>query len=118
MKLKSSQVRETRLTLLAQQGNTCALCGNHLEQDQAVLDHCHSKGHIRGAIHRSCNTGLGKIENAAKRYKIDLDAFAQGLFQYLSSKHDLIHPTFFTPTEKVLRAKVRAKRKAKSKKIS
>lgn len=41
----------------AQQG-TCALCSQPFS-GQAVLDHDHATGIIRGFIHQNCNKGLG-----------------------------------------------------------
>jgi hypothetical protein len=43
-----------------EQGNCCALCGEEfLVKNQAVVDHDHETGDIRGIIHASCNAMIG-----------------------------------------------------------
>lgn len=39
------------------------MCKQPLTADQAALDHCHKTGVVRAALHKGCNTMLGKIEN-------------------------------------------------------
>jgi hypothetical protein len=111
MRLKASQVKAHRLDLLAQQDYKCRLCNHSLPEDQAVLDHDHKSGQIRGTIHRGCNSALGKLENAARRYKVDLQALAAGLVEYLQIESHVLHPTHRTPEEKKLLAKKRRIRK-------
>lgn len=46
--------------LLEAQGNRCAICG--ITEPSGYnwhVDHCHSKGHIRGLLCSKCNQGLG-----------------------------------------------------------
>lgn len=112
MKLKASQVKAHRLDLLAQQGLKCRLCSQPLSEEQAVLDHDHRTGLIRGTLHRGCNSALGKLENAARRYKVDLHGLAAGLVEYLQIQTDVLHPTHRTPDEKKALAKKRRVRKA------
>lgn len=114
IKLKTTQVKQYRLELLKQQGYKCALCSEHCSDDQAVLDHCHSTGKIRGVLHRGCNALEGKIANSLKMNKIDeirLRMIALNLVDYMSSTLDVLHPTHKTPEEKKLAAKKRAKRR-------
>ena len=57
--------------------NKCCICGcGHEDSARGtlVMDHCHSDGHIRGALCHRCNTGLGQFRDstallvAAARY--------------------------------------------------
>lgn len=115
-KLKGKDVRETRQSLLEQQAHRCAICGEHCTDEQAVLDHDHTGGHVRGVLHRSCNAVEGKIVNAFRRYAIqNRVAFLSGLIAY-HEKHStnntgLIHPTHRTAEEKIEATRKRARRK-------
>lgn len=57
------------MTMLRNQNEKCAICG---KEETAVMngkriylavDHCHSKGHIRGLLCRQCNVGLGNFQD-------------------------------------------------------
>jgi hypothetical protein len=116
-KLKSKEVKTTRLALLEAQGWVCAICKLACEEDQAVLDHDHKGGHIRAVLHRGCNALLGRVENNAPRHGIKLEqliAFLAGASVYVdvhrTNQTSLIHPTHFTPEEKVERRKKKAKK--------
>jgi hypothetical protein len=41
---------------MASQCGRCALCGEDMSPQEAVLDHCHSTGAVRGLLHPRCNT--------------------------------------------------------------
>lgn len=90
---------------MVQQGNKCALCQLPGVANDPVLDHCHTTGAVRGTLHRSCNSLLGKVENNAARFGIkNLSAFLHGAAGYLQ-RHStnitgLIHPTHKTADEK------------------
>ncbi len=43
--------------LVAQQSNSCAVCGDSMEKP--YVDHNHRSGRIRGLLCYRCNTGLG-----------------------------------------------------------
>lgn len=47
--------------MLEKQGGKCAICGgDQIERYKYFsVDHCHTKGHIRGLLCDSCNRGLG-----------------------------------------------------------
>jgi hypothetical protein len=115
-KLKSTGVKELRLKLLEEQGFICGICGNPCSEEEAVLDHTHVHGYIRAVLHRTCNAVEGKVVNAMRRFGVkDPYAFLTGLVKY-HEKHatdqtGIIHPSHFTPEEKIERAKARAKRK-------
>lgn len=98
-------MKPTRERILKEQGGRCALCRLPCSEEQAVLDHDHATGAVRGVLHRGCNSLLGKIENNHKRYGVpNLSAWLSGVRQYIE-KHvtnvtGLFHPTFKTPEEK------------------
>ncbi len=123
MKLTHSQLKDTNQQLWAAQGQKCKLCRLPLAWGpNAVGDHCHKTGHIRGTIHRRCNSLLGKLENNAARFGFSapgqLEAFMYGVGDYLRAPHTpYIHPLHKTADEKRLArnkkaVKVRAAKKA------
>jgi hypothetical protein len=85
-----------------------------------VLDHDHATGAVRAVLHRTCNTLLGKVENAYRRFGVkDLSAFAQGLVPYMQhhavNRTGLLHPSHRTDDEKRARRNAMA-RKARARK--
>jgi hypothetical protein len=115
IKLKTKDLKSTRLQLLESQGFVCAICSLPCTEDQAVLDHNHAIGHVRAVLHRGCNAAEGKVINTLRRYGIkDTDTFLLGLLQYHKDHADnqtgLVHPAFKTPEEKLQARKVRAKK--------
>lgn len=104
-RLKVSEVAECRSTTLTAQAGICGLCKLPCLPSEAVLDHDHTTGAIRGVLHRSCNALLGKVENNFRRYGVkNLAAFCSGLAPYLSlhstNRTGLLHPTHKTDDEK------------------
>ncbi len=95
--MKHSEIAPTRVTLLAKQGGSCALCGETIGA-RPVLDHDHSNGNIRQVLHAGCNSLLGKVENNYRRFGVtNLFAFLRGAIDYIQ-RHKLhpsgvIHPT-------------------------
>lgn len=74
-KITRGQLRSVGLQLSKAQGGLCPLCMEPLDfsikgakGDSVVIDHCHISGRIRGALHRSCNGGEGKVASAAGRW--------------------------------------------------
>ena len=122
MKLKASQVGPLRLKLLAAQGGVCKLCHRPLKPADAVLDHCHLHGHIRGVLHRWCNSTLGRIENWAHRSGLGREFFSAKCATYLQAHaipvYQELHPTFKTPEEKVEAQRAKAKKRRAAKKES
>ena len=55
--------------LLSEQGGRCLICDSSITftgrpsagKHDAVVDHCHDSGNIRGILCGSCNIGLGKF---------------------------------------------------------
>jgi len=99
MKLKSTEIKPFRLKQLGLQDQCCALCGDHIDIEEAVLDHDHRSGLIRGVLHRGCNSLIGKIENAMPRSRVDLGRLSKisdNLIRYLTADPitDLLHPTY------------------------
>lgn len=85
------------------QGGNCALCGKPVDltiPKEGVVDHNHDTGEIRGVLHRSCNSGEGKIANAAgswvaksMSYPDIINALRQLLAYYERPGTGLIYPT-------------------------
>ena len=124
-KLKPSETAGVLKQIIAKQGGKCAICGKGFTRaDGAVLDHCHKTGFIRGALHRSCNGGEGKVRTKARwsHKGVTEDEFLIGLGRYLdlhkTPKYQLIYHSHQTEDEKRLarNAKARAKRAAAKRK--
>ncbi len=52
------------------QGGVCAICGGvetHPSRKRLSIDHDHKTGKVRGILCYSCNTGLGKFRDSARR---------------------------------------------------
>lgn len=74
-KITRGQLRSVGMQLANKQGGLCPLCDEPLDfsikgntGDSVVVDHDHITGRIRGALHRSCNGGEGKVASAAGRW--------------------------------------------------
>lgn len=49
-----------------QQNNKCKICGKEegaSRMEKFVVDHCHTKGNVRGIICGKCNTALGLVND-------------------------------------------------------
>jgi hypothetical protein len=117
-KLKSSEIALLRAQLLTEQQGLCALCNEFIEENKAVLDHCHKTGQIRGVLHRGCNAFEGNLVNAMPRNLITLERLHNilaRLMWYHKQLKPLLHPTHKTPEERKQRAKKRAQAKRKKK---
>ena len=66
--------------------------------DDAVVDHCHNTGLVRGVLHRQSNAWAGKIENSWKRFGqnnscLTLPEALRALATYLEeARTDVLHP--------------------------
>ncbi|CAI3971390.1 endonuclease VII [Variovorax phage VAC_51] len=85
------------------QGGNCALCGLPVDltkDKEGVVDHDHDTGEIRGVLHRSCNSGEGKVANAAgswiaknMKYPAIIAALEKLLDYYKRPGTGMIYPT-------------------------
>lgn len=117
-RLKASEISGVRNTILLEQNNLCALCLQPCDSTQAVLDHDHKTGHIRGVLHRGCNAMEGIITNNMARNLVTIERLAQIFTQwqaYHAEQYPMLHPSFRTVEEKKQRAKKRAAAKRKLK---
>lgn len=111
-----------RAAKVKEQGGLCEICGlPFTAKDPAVGDHDHDTGLMRGAVHRSCNSMLGKIENSVARYgmrdPLHLYRFLKGVTGYIAKRREdaPYYPTHRTPDEKreLRNKRARAARAAK-----
>lgn len=108
-KLKHREVKGVRDDILQDQGHRCALCTIQLANDDAVLDHCHTSGAIRGVLCRNCNGIEGKVHNLARRAKRQFNAvwWLTRLISYWAhhskDRTGLMHPTHKTAEDKRIR---------------
>jgi hypothetical protein len=119
VKLKQREIAAYRAQCVLDQLGQCPLCEQHLALADAVLDHRHKDGQVRQAIHRLCNTFLGKIENNVVRNCISTDqlnAILRNYESYVSQSTGVLHPTYKTPEQRAETAKKRAKRRRVAKK--
>lgn len=130
-RITRGQLRSVGMKLAQQQGGVCPLCGEPLDfsikvnkGDSVVVDHCHITGRIRGALHRSCNGGEGKVASAAGRWIVgsmqDSKAIAAALHRvasYLEQEPtDLIYHSHKSEDDKrEIRAARERKRRAEIK---
>lgn len=117
--LKTNEVEGVLKQLVTKQGNKCAICGQYFTQrDYPVLDHDHTTGFIRGALHNSCNGAEGKVKVRAHLGHAGVSAYAYliGLGKYLEAHKtpmwNFIHPEHVTADAKRIKrnAKARAAR--------
>lgn len=120
--LKPNQVADVLKQLVQRQGNVCAVCGKPFTRtDRPVLDHDHTTGLIRGALHNSCNGAEGRVKTKANLGHKGVGAYDYliGLGKYLehhkTPRINLIHPSHKTEEQKRLlrNAKARAARARK-----
>lgn len=50
--------------LLKSQKDKCGICGDSLHPYNAVVDHCHLTGQVRGALCDNCNKALGLLKDS------------------------------------------------------
>jgi hypothetical protein len=109
MQLKASEVKEYREKFIKKQRNTCAVCKETLLPEHAALDHCHTTGFVRGALHKNCNWQEGRIFQSSRRGARGGDhiQFVENLLKYWKKDHsgNPIHPSHGKPKRKKKRVK-------------
>ena len=105
VRLTQAATKAYREAKLREQGGRCALTGYTISAAEAVLDHDHATGHVRGVLHRGVNSLLGKIENNHKRYGVSLPmlrAMAPTIADYIQRDYSNspYYPTHRTEDEK------------------
>jgi hypothetical protein len=126
MRLKQSELAAWREKVWEAQGRRCALSQQPIPLSEAVADHCHKSGVLRGVLARGSNSMLGKIENHMRLAKLtnptDLARVLGRVVTYIAQGKAMetrpdavLYPTHRTPEEKAERTKKRraAARKAK-----
>lgn len=103
------------------QDGLCAVCQKPLDmtiKGEGVIDHDHGTGEIRGLLHRSCNAGLGKMDNAvgawgakSKKYEDIIAWIEKALNYYKSPGTGFMYPLHKTPDEKKSATQLRAAKK-------
>lgn len=120
--LKPSEVKGVCDQLVKRQGGKCAVCNKPFTpRDYPVLDHDHTSGYIRGALHNSCNSAEGRVKTKANlgHKGVSAEDYVIGLGKYLelnaTPRFNLIHPSHMTEDQKRLKrnAKARAARARK-----
>lgn len=113
-RLTVNQIEEYREYLWNHQNHICPLCRTEMTLDEAVLDHDHNTGHIRAALHRSCNQSEGVIlQFASNRCRSeDPEQFIRSLVEYWNNDYSMnpLHPSHYLPEEK---ERLELKRKVK-----
>lgn len=116
-RLTQREIADYRLQLLQAQSGLCALCGEPILPGQAVLDHDHETGHIRGVLHRGCNALEGQIVNSMPRNQLT-DARLQEIFRRWTAYHMVqrpeLHPTHRTDEERAALRRRRRQQRARS----
>jgi hypothetical protein len=115
-KLSQAQISRYRDELLLAQGGRCPLCGELINGD-AVLDHDHKSGHVRGVLHRSCNGLEGKIANWIKSFgrNLDMSSLLSSLVRYQAGEYSSnpLHPFHRTEIDKEIKKLQRAAKSTK-----
>lgn len=88
IKMEYGLVPEATRTLLATQGDSCAICHTPFTNTPVCVDHFHESGAVRGLLCGECNLGLGKFKDqpalllAAAQYLLDSEHFPEGDDQF------------------------------------
>lgn len=120
-RLTVKELAAFRAQQLAAQDGVCAICGQACELSEAVVDHDHKTGVIRGVLHRGCNAMLGHLENNRARNGMSQDVrlgqFLRGVSYYISKRRTdaPLYPSYRTTDEKreLRNKRARAARAAK-----
>ena len=118
IRLKTSQIAGIRSAIATKrQGNKCPLCERTFgTKVVACLDHDHVTGLVRGVFCKNCNGIEGKLKNLVQRGRgfMSPAAFLTNLITYWefysTDRTGLLHPVHLTPSEKVEKRKLKAKK--------
>lgn len=124
IRIARTSMRGMTIKLLKDQGGVCAICGDVIDLSiprEAVMDHDHKTGEVRGILHRSCNGAEGKVANAAGRWGAGGMDYAlivpwlERMIAYLKQPGTgYMYPTHKTPEELAAKAKLRRKQQRAS----
>jgi len=124
--LKDTDLPKYRRSIAIKQKYLCGICGCSLGGVRTALDHCHSKGHLRGMLCSQCNQAEGRMRKSAQirvqsthLIRSDFIQWMKNLIDYLEH-HDqhpskVIHPTYDLKKGKQKPKKRTVKRTAKPK---
>lgn len=114
-RIKVIEIPTYRTLYAKEQNNICPLCNKQIHDP--ILEHNHKNGMIRGTTCRKCNSVLGSIENAGKRFGVsveDLIQITRNFENHIKNVKPILHPTYRSPEEKKAQAKIRAAKKRKA----
>lgn len=120
--VSAGELKRFTTSFATQQKYRCAICRDVLKIGNMALDHCHDRGHLRGVLCRTCNTGEGKVK-AGARYmakvthlsKTDYIQYLRNLIAYL--EHSEKHPSgFIHPSFDVVKGKQKPKKRPRRRK--
>jgi hypothetical protein len=91
--------------LWLKQGKICPICFTSIDEEDLVLDHDHSTGHIRAALHRGCNRAEGTIKAALRWARVGTVRTVLRVVSYWEADYsgNPIHPAFKTDDDKRLK---------------
>lgn len=116
------------------QGGLCLVCKKPISvqvkgnKSDYVVDHCHETGIIRGVLHRSCNSSLGKLDNAIGRWGAksmkyeDIIPYLRNVLEYYDNCQanplNVIYPDHKTPEQKAEANKLKRRKAYAAKKAA
>ena len=134
LKIPRSQLYAITMQLLKKQNGNCLVCQQSINvqtrgrSSDFVCDHDHETGEVRGILHRSCNSSLGKIDNAAGRWGAksmkyeDILAYLHKVLAYYdhvaANPTGIMYPSHRTPEEKAEAAKLKRRKQYATKKAA
>lgn len=51
------------MAMLKYQMRSCLICEKKINEDTAVVDHCHDELQVRGLLCRTCNSGIAHLKH-------------------------------------------------------
>lgn len=125
IKMKASSLQVVREELMRRQKGVCPVCKRSLRGTPTVnivVDHDHTTGRVRAALHRGCNAGEGKIKKVLSTWcgastRPAQKKFLQNLMDFWDlhdePQTEWIHHTHKTATEKRLALNKKRRRQYK-----